>query len=129
MLRGLKKKLSIKHKKQNGSSSSSVTGSISDVEDRVVMLCEDIQSEGSSWDSGRGSQSPGARSIAESHSGDQEPGQEWSRMVSQARQPLRQRPVKEVRYLDSASPPSPGDHYTVRSTLHVKELYGSKLTL
>lgn len=42
-----------------------VSRSVSDVEDRVVMLCEDVPSEASSWDSGRGSQSSGARSSSE----------------------------------------------------------------
>lgn len=54
------------------SASSSTAGSVSDLEDRVVMLCEDIPTE-SSFDSGRGSYSVGARSSRGSHSEDQEP--------------------------------------------------------
>lgn len=49
------------------SASSSTAGSVSDLEDRVVMLCEDIPAE-NSFDSGRGSQSPGPCSSRGSHS-------------------------------------------------------------
>ena len=128
MIQNLKKRF--KHRKRSGSLVGSVTGSISDVEDRVVMLCEDVPSEGSSWDSGRGSQSPGTLSSSESHSGDQELGQGWSshsfqgggRQAPSPSRPARQLSLREGRYQEAASPASPGDHYAVRSTLHVKQL-------
>lgn len=49
------------------SASSSTVGSVSDLEDRVVMLCEDVPTE-NSFDSGRGSTSPGGRSSRGSQS-------------------------------------------------------------
>lgn len=128
MMQSLKKRF--KNRKRRGSLVGSMTGSVSDVEDRVVMFCEDIPSEGSSWDSGQGSQSPGALSSSESHSGDQELSQDWSsrslqgggrRALSPSRS-ARQLSLREGRYLDAVSPPSPGDLYAVRSTLHVKQL-------
>lgn len=61
----IKRKFSSR-KKRLHSASSSTAGSVSDMEDRVVMLCEDIPAE-NSFDSGRGSRSIGARSSQGSH--------------------------------------------------------------
>lgn len=115
----------------------SVSGSVTDVDDRVVMVCEDIPSEGSSTDSGRGSNSPGARSSSEFHPGEAEVVQGWSSRSFHGRErrapayssarPGRQLSLREVRHLDA--PPNPGDHYAVRSTLHVRQLYGFHLTM
>ena len=44
------------------SASSSTAGSVSDLDDRVIMMCEDVPNERSSLDSGRGSRSLRARS-------------------------------------------------------------------
>lgn len=148
MMSSLKRKLSIKSRKRTGRSSSRVTGLVSSLEDRVVMQCDNIPSEGSSWDSGQGSHSSVAHSSCDSHSGDHELGQgtglghDWSphslqggegRLVSPSRvegrptRPRKQLSLREVQCLESA--PSPGDYYTVRSTLHVKSLYGSALSV
>lgn len=62
-------------KKFRSKKSSSSHGSVSDLEDRVVMLCEDVPSE-VSFDSGQGSISPGACSSGGSQSGDLEHGME-----------------------------------------------------
>lgn len=62
-------------KRRLNSASSSTVGSVSDLEDRVVMLCEDIPAE-NSFDSGRGSHSLGARSSRGSHSEEHESGSE-----------------------------------------------------
>ncbi|KAL0173268.1 hypothetical protein M9458_033579, partial [Cirrhinus mrigala] len=62
MMLNMKMQLSLK-KRRTGSSSTVASGS--EMEDRVVMLCEDIPSEGS-LDSGRGSHSPGAHSSGDS---------------------------------------------------------------
>lgn len=62
-------------KKRLNSASSSTAGSLSDLEDRVVMLCEDVPAENSS-DSGRGSRSPGVRSSRGSQSEGHESGSE-----------------------------------------------------
>lgn len=61
----LKRKL--RTKKRRSSSSSSAHGSVSDLDNRVVMLCENVPSEGS-FDSD--SQSPEARSSCGSQSGE-----------------------------------------------------------
>lgn len=71
----LKLKRKFSSKRRLNSTSSSTAGSVSDAEDRVVMLCEDIPAE-SSFDSGRGSQSPGARSSRGSQSEEHESGTE-----------------------------------------------------
>lgn len=62
-------------KRRLNSASSSTAGSVSDLEDRVVMLCEDIPVE-NSFDSGRGSNSIGARSSRDSQSEEHESGSE-----------------------------------------------------
>lgn len=112
----LKKKLSFK--KRRASSSNSV----SDAEDRVVMVCEEIPSE-ISVDSGRGSHSAGTRSSEGSSAGDADNGHSWSSVSISPNFSHKM----EDRSNGSFSAPSPGDHYAVRSTLHVKELYRSEL--
>lgn len=69
----LKRKFS--SKRRLNSASSSTAGSVSDLEDRVVMLCEDIPNE-SSYDSGRSSRSRGGRSSRGSQGEEQESGSE-----------------------------------------------------
>lgn len=66
-------KRKFRSKRRLTSVSSSTAGSVSDLEDRVVMLCEDIPTE-NSFDSGRGSSSPGARFSRDSQSEDHESG-------------------------------------------------------
>lgn len=66
----LKRKMS---KRRLNSASSSTAGSVSDLEDRVVMLCDDIPAE-RSFDSGRGSTSTRARSSRGSQSEEHEGG-------------------------------------------------------
>lgn len=111
----LKRRLSIKKRRASSSSNS-----VSDAEDRVVMVCEEIPSE-ISVDSGRGSHSTGTHSSEDSSVGDADYGQGWS--IS---------PNLSLRMEDGSngyvSAPSPGDHYAVRSTLHVKELYRSEFS-
>lgn len=70
----VKRKLSMKKRRLNSASSSTV-GSVSDLEDRVVMLCEDVPNE-NSFDSGRGSNSAGARSSRGSQCDEHESGSE-----------------------------------------------------
>lgn len=80
-------------------------GSRSSINDRVVMLCESIPSEASSYDSGRGSNSSGTRS-----SGD-EMGQGWKAHsfhgttrapgMSSSTRPLKQYSVRDVRLVAS----------------------------
>lgn len=99
-------------------------GSSSSGNDRVVMECEDIPSEASSWDSGRGSNSSGTRS-----SGD-ETGQGWKSHsfhgttkapgMSSTHRPVKQYSVRDVRLVSSTPIYA---QYLDRSTLQVKELY------
>lgn len=113
----LRRKLSSKKRRASSSSNS-----VSDAEDRVVMVCEEIPSE-ISVDSGRGSHSTGTRSSEDSSAGDADNGQHWSSVSVSPKLSLRM----EEGSNGSFSAPSPGDHYAVRSTLHVKELYRSEL--
>lgn len=92
-------------------------------QDRVVMFCEDIPSEGSSWDSGRSSQSSGARS-----SGD-EPSHGWrsrsyhgreGQSTSSSSRPTKQYSVREIYHVE-ASPVN--GQSAGRSTLRIRELY------
>ncbi|KTG06348.1 hypothetical protein cypCar_00014477 [Cyprinus carpio] len=76
----MKRRLSFKKRR---TSSSSIMASASDVEDRVVMLCEDIPSEDSGW----GSQSPGAGSSGDSQTGY---GPDWSSVSHLPERDLRQ---------------------------------------
>lgn len=64
----LKKRFNSRKRRLNSASSSTV-GSVSDLEDRVVMLCEDVPS---AFDPGRGLRSPGTRSSQGSRSDGQE---------------------------------------------------------
>lgn len=74
MMHSLKKKLRSSKRRLN-STSSSTQGSVSDLEDRVVMLCEDISAESSTFDSNRGLQNPGEfLSSRGSQIGEQEAG-------------------------------------------------------
>ncbi|TTA40549.1 Plectin [Bagarius yarrelli] len=114
---GFKRKRSLKKHRTSSSSNS-----VSDAEDRVIMVCEEIPSE-LSVDSGRGSHSAGTLSSEGSSAGDADHGNGWSSVSTSPKLSLR---------MDNASnglvsAPSPGDHYAVRSTVHVKELYRPKL--
>lgn len=82
----LKLKRRFSSKRRLNSTSSSTAGSVSDAEDRVVMMCEDIPAE-NSFDSGRGSQSPGARSSRGSQSEEHESGAE-SHIIHKSRDRL-----------------------------------------
>lgn len=62
-------------KRRLDSTSSSTAGSVSDLEDRVIMLCEDVPNE-DSFDSGLSSRSLGARSGRGSQSEEPESGSE-----------------------------------------------------
>lgn len=73
-------------KRRLHSASSSTAGSASDLDDRVVMLCEDVPANGSSFDSGRGSQSPGQRSSRGSRGEERECGPEAPRVVHLSRE-------------------------------------------
>lgn len=116
-----------KSKKKKGSLGfiGNTSGSVSDVDNRVVMLCEDIPSEGSSWDSGRGSHSSGARSSNE------ELGHGWRshsfhgrepQTISSSLRPTKQYSVREVRHVESS--PVYGRHAS-QSSLRIRELYES----
>lgn len=115
----LKKKLTLKKRRASSSSNS-----VSDAEDRVVMVCEEIPSE-ISVDSGRGSHSAGTRSSQGSSTGDADNGHGWSSGSIFPKLSLNM----EEGSNGSVSVPSPGDHYAVRSTLRVKELYWSELSI
>lgn len=117
---GIRKKS--KKKKGSISFSGAFSGSNSDVDDRVIMLCEDIPSEASSWDSGRGSHSSGARS-----SGD-ELGHGWrSRSFhgreaqSSSARPMKQYSVREIRHVEAF----PGYGQNAGHSLCIREAYES----
>lgn len=83
-------------------------GSPGHVEDRVVMVCDDIPSEESSWDSGRGSHGSGIRSGAD------EVGQGWrSRSFNGPPRSARNYPVHRVQ-----SKPVHG----TTSVLHIRQM-------
>lgn len=122
-LKMLSSKKKTKQRKSSLGFARGALGSVSDVENRVVMLCEDIPSEGSSWDSGRGSHSSGARS-----SGD-ELGHGWrsrsfhgreTQSMSSFPKPTKQYSVREIRHVDSS--PAYGQN-AGRSTLRIREMY------
>ncbi|KAG7240597.1 hypothetical protein INR49_026652 [Caranx melampygus] len=105
-------------KKKSQGVVSDASGSKSDMDKRVVMQCEDIPSAGSSCDSGRGSQSSGARSFSE------ETGQEWRSQSFHGREapnisirPTRQYSVREVPSMESVYVQDPG-----QSTLGIQQL-------
>lgn len=100
------------------------SGSISDLDNRVVMLCEDIPSEtSSSGDSGRGSQSSGTRSsgdeLGHGLKSQSFHGRE-TRTMSSSMRPVRQYSVREVRQVES--PPVYVQNAS-GSTLCIRELY------
>ncbi|KPP75883.1 hypothetical protein Z043_104826 [Scleropages formosus] len=105
--------LSLKKKKKVETKSRRHGGSVNDLQDRVVMMCVDIPSEGSAGDS---------RGEEQGFDGSGGGGRRSERSVSPgARGGERsRRDVRRV-YLDS---PSAEGYYTVCSTLRVKELYG-----
>lgn len=121
MLLNMKRRLSFK-KRRTGSSST--MASVSDMEDRVVMLCEDIPSE----DSGRGSQSPGARSSGDSQTGY---GPDWTSVSHLPERDLRQihagfrtddlSMVEDVQY-------HAGEFDVMPSSIHFSEMPGCLLT-
>lgn len=123
MMLNMKRRLSFK-KRRTGSSST--VASASDTEDRVIMLCEDIPSE-SSLDSGRGSQSPGARSSGDSQMGY---GPDWSSVSHVPERDLRQinggfRMDDQTVVADSHY--HAGESYTIPYTIHVSEMTGCLL--
>lgn len=94
-----------------------------DVAKQVVMQCEDVPSAGSSGDSGRDSQSSGARSYTYS----EEMGQEWRSQSFQGREapkisirPPRQYSVREVPSMECVYGQNPG-----QSSLCIQQLYES----
>lgn len=93
-----------KTKKRSRGFTGVTLGSVRDARNRVVMFCEDIPSEGSSWDSGHGSHRSGARSTSDglgqtwrSHSLD---GRERESVNSSSR-PTMQYYVREIRHESS----------------------------
>lgn len=114
-----------KKSKQKKGSVGFTGGSVSDMEDRVVMLCEDIPSEGSSWDSGWGSQSSGARSNSD------ELGHGWrsrsfhgreAQTMSSTPRPMKQYSVREISHVKSSPVYGQNEGH---STLCIRELYES----
>lgn len=117
-----------KHKKRSLGFIGGVSGSAGAADDRVVMLCEDIPSEESSWDSGRGSHSSWTRSSSDELGHGRKSrsfhGREGPSMASSSR-PTRQYSVREIRHVES----SPVYGQTGgRSTLRLRELYESAHT-
>ncbi len=126
MLGGRKKS---KPKKRSLGFIGGTSGSVSDVDNRVVMLCEDIPSEGSSFDSGRGSHSSGTRSSSD------ELGHGWrsrsfhgrdGQSMSSSSRPTKQYSVREIRHVEAS--PVYGQNAAC-STLRVRELYESVPTV
>lgn len=102
-----------------------LSGSVSDVDNRVVMFCEDIPSEGSSWDSGRGSHSSGAlSSIEELGHGRRSRSFHGREDQSGPTRPMKHHSVREVRHGAS----SVYGRYPGQSTPRIRELYEIKLT-
>lgn len=130
----LKKKFH--RKKRHGSSaSSSAHGSVSDLEDRVVMLCEDLPNE-SSYDSGSetlSQRSTSRRSTSRSsmsrtsmsrssQSGEQEPGMaSYHPAISRDRLSYRQ-----ACYFEEVPTASQQGYYQVR---RVQAVYGLSLSI
>lgn len=96
----MKLKRKFHSKRRLNSASSSTVGSVSDLEGRVVMLCEDVPTE-NSFDSGRGSTSPGARSRQVSQSEELDSGSDLSRDRLSYRQAcyVEQEPDQEDYYV------------------------------
>lgn len=118
-----------KQRKRSLSLISRRSGSVSHEDNRVVMLCDDIPSEESSLDSGRGSHSSGARSSGDemshgwrSHSVH---GREQHNM-SRPPRPTKQSSVREVRCVES-TPVSP--RHANRPTVRIIEMYETASTV
>lgn len=114
-----------KHKKKSLGFIGGLSGSARNVDDRVVMLCDDIPSEGSSRDSGQGSHSSETRSSSD------DLGHGWKsrsfhgregQSISRSSRPTKQYSVREIRHVESS--PVYGQNGG-RSTLRVTELYES----
>lgn len=108
-------------KKRLNSASSSTAGSVSDLEDKVVMLCEDIPTK-NSFIVDRGSQSTRARSSRGSQSDGHESGSEPQIFhLSRDRQSYRQ-----ACYVERESPQAQKEYYRV---LQVYENFEAFLTM
>lgn len=119
---GIRKKS--KKKKRSLGFIGGLSGSNSDVDDRVVMVCEDIPSEGSSWDSGHGSHSSGARSSSD------EVGPGWrsrsfhgreGQSTSSSSRPARQYSVREIRHVEAC----PVYGQSAGRAVRIREMYES----
>lgn len=121
---GLRKKSKVK--KKSLGFVGGMSGSVNDVDDRVVMLCEEIPSEETSWDSGRGSHSSGARSSSDelSHGWRSRTGEGQS--MSSSPRPAKQYSVREIRHVESS--PVYGQN-SVHSSQRIRDLYESALTV
>lgn len=96
-------------KRRLNSASSSTAGSVSDLEDRVIMLCEDVPAE-SSFDSGRGSQSPGARLSRGSQNEEHESGMD-PHLIRLSRDRLSYR---RACYMEKEAPRAQKEYYIQR---------------
>lgn len=115
MMHSLKKKFRSSKRRLN-STSSSTQGSVIDLEDRVVMLCEDVSAESSTFDSNRGLQNPGEFSSSRgSQIGEQEAGSGSGsdpRIVNLSRD---RHSYRQVLYSDMEHyPRGHGDYYVQR---------------
>lgn len=118
-----------KTKKRSRGLTGVTLGSMRNVDKRVVMLCEDIPSEGSSWDSGHGSHRSGAHSSRDGL------GQAWRskslhgterESVNSSARPTKQYSVREIRHVES----SPIYGQTVDpSAFSIRDQYESVLLL
>lgn len=108
-------------KRRLNSASSSTAGSVSDLEDKVVMLCEDVPAE-DSFDSSQDSQSPGARPSRGSHSQEHESGSE-PHIIHLSRDRLSYRQACYV----EREPARPHKEYYIQSVVQVYE-YLEKLS-
>lgn len=126
-------RLKSKPKKRSRGFIGGTSGSVSDVDRRVVMFCEDIPSVGSSWDSGRDSGRDSHSSGA--HSSNDELGHAWrshsfhgreGQSMSSSSRPTKQYSVREIRHVE----PSPiyGQN-AGPSTLCIRDQYESALLL
>lgn len=109
-------------KKKSLSLSGSMSGSVSGVDNRVIMMCEDIPSEETSWDSGQGSHSSGARSSTD------ELGREWrfrreeGYSMTSSPKPGKQCSISDVCQVQSS--PLYRQNST-HSTISIRDLYES----
>lgn len=116
MMLNMKRRLSLKKRHTN---SSSTVASLNDVEDRVIMVCEDIPSE-SSQDSGRGSQSSRDHSSGDSQMPDRAG---WSSANHLPERKLGVLRMEDLTVMTDSSCHT-GDFFSVPSTLHFHELTG-----